>query len=138
MEKILLLTEKIKIHLIYEQTETKQLINYFAKEEEFSNLTFLRACQQKLQEGIPFPTAWEESFHLSPMPALSPEDLRKLRLLSGIIGKSDVKTQLGGIDLIRTLLQQSLTEAGQIYQEKGKVYRSLGILGGIGIAILIL
>ncbi len=124
---------------MYENTDTRELIRKLSVEEGLSHLGFLPLAFKLMEEGQPFPKAWEQSLCREKRRSyLSGGDLRIIGMFSDVIGKSDRKSQMGGIELIEQLLNQAIEAAKRMRDEKGGLYRSLGILGGIGLAVLLL
>ncbi|MBS7175411.1 MAG: hypothetical protein KH056_04425, partial [Clostridiales bacterium] len=54
-----------------------------------------------------------------------------------ILGSTDAQNQISTLSMLREFMTQCQKEAEKERNEKGKLYHSLGILGGIGLAILI-
>ena len=53
------------------------------------------------------------------------------------LGKTDLEGQLSHIELYRALFQKQIKEAEDDAQKKSRLYRTLGIFGGVSAAILI-
>lgn len=139
LEEALVLCSKVKTYLAYENTDTRELIRKLAREEGVSHLVFLPSVFRRVDQGQPFPSAWTQGIEQEKgRLRFTQGDLRLIRMFSDIIGKSDRKTQIGGIELMEQLLQQAIASAKKIREEKGGLYRSLGILSGIGIAVLLI
>ncbi len=70
--------------------------------------------------------------------SLLPEDEAVLIEFAAGLGRSDVKTQLSGIALAAERLRPHLARAKAQSESRGKVARSLGVLGGLAIFILLM
>ena len=139
LEEAILLCRKAKTYLAYENTDTRELIRKLSEEEGLSHLKFLPAVFESMKEGQPFPKAWKRGIERGKNSTnLTQGDVRVLMMFSDVIGKSDRNSQIGGIELIEQLFSQAIDAAKRIREEKGVLYRSLGILGGIGLAVLFL
>ena len=138
LERLLSLFESIETHLRYRQTPTAELIAAMAASEQYRVFTFLPLCAKRLSAGADFPTAWRDSLSASAWDMhLQGGDLDILRSLSDVLGATDTQGQLSALDLASELLRQNLKEAVHKKHTLGKLYRSLGVLVGIGAAIMI-
>jgi len=82
--------------------------------------------------------AWEEALkHCSERLHLTPEDFRILDSLSGILGISSGENQIFHLQAVDERLEQQMSRAKEDSVKRGKLSRSLGLLGGILIAILL-
>lgn len=54
------------------------------------------------------------------------------------LGRSDTDGQLSMLEMNRKLLESRLEKARADYLQKGRMYRSVGILSGIGIAVILI
>lgn len=138
LEEIMVMLEKIQTYLQYERLPTGDILQRLAKSESLSHLVFLPDCAARMQEAVPFPVLWKQCVerHASFM-SLTADDRQTLHMLGSVLGGSDAKSQLNGFALLDELTRQALTQAQESLSQKGKLYRSLGILGGVGIAILL-
>lgn len=137
LELIIILIEKIKTYLRYNQLHTSEMIHELSECSNFDRLDFINDCSKKLKKDSNFPLIWEESISNSKLSILS-KDRRILIGLKDIIGARDIDGQLSGIDLALGIIQENLNDAKQVKSVKGRMYRNLGILLGLGLSILIL
>ena len=70
--------------------------------------------------------------------ALTGEDYPPLLALSEVIGAYDAKAQSDAIGISRELLRENERQAREQSRTSGKLSRSLGLLGGIALAILVI
>lgn len=134
-----LMLERIKIYLEYEKTPTKSLIERLSESDSLSELTFIKRCHLRMQSEINFPQVWNECLERSKGElALNNEDYATLRQLAEVIGAYDASAQAGGIEVLQKVVNQQLEQAQGLLQTEGKMYRSLGTLAGIAVAILLL
>lgn len=135
MEDAILLIEKIETYLRYGQVPTQELISRLCESEGIRSLTFLKNCYKKMERGDAFPTAWRTSLEEWNNTKLKQEDKKALYDVADILGSSDYESQINALDLTEVLLKQGLEDAVKEKETGGKLYRSLGILFGIGAAI---
>lgn len=69
---------------------------------------------------------------------LTDEDANMLAVLANTLGQTDAKTQSDNIKYVIALINTQYTEAQTEYAKTGKMYRSLGILAGMFIAVLLI
>lgn len=86
-------------------------------------------------KNMVFPTAWEKSI-IDWNSNISSDDKELLKSMSGILGASDSAGQIMALEHIEHRFKISLQSAIEIYNKKGKLCRSLGIL--IGLAVLVI
>ncbi len=69
---------------------------------------------------------------------LNKEDVIRLKELGDTLGYQDQKMQLNNIDMYIDRLSQTVEEEKEKMNETMKMYRTLGVLGGIMIAIVLI
>ena len=109
-----------------------------SRQEEFKELGFPAGCHALLEEGFPFPEAWQHSLDCCKGLCLDSGDRSLLAELGGSLGTSDVEGQLETIRLFETRLSLRLDGARELQKTKGKLYRSLGVLSGLGLVVLLI
>ena len=137
IEISILLLEKIQTYLRYSKIPTSELIHSLAYNENFIALTFLKECSRKIEQGNAFPEAWKSGICLWRDTGMNKRDKEILSGVSDILGSSDYESQINSLELTASLLEQNLKEALDEKNTTGKLYRSLGVLIGIGMAIFI-
>ena len=138
LEQAIRLLEQMQTYLRYGQMPTAEMVSRLSGSEGFAGFTFLSVCLERMKAGDLFPDAWRaalRSFHGS---KLSDRDKGVLETIADILGGSDYESQLHALELNITLLGQNLKEALAEKNTGGKLYRSLGVLLGIGAAIFML
>jgi len=71
-------------------------------------------------------------------PELTDGDKEVLFAVGNALGGSDTAGQVAMLELNRELLSARLRDAAQNYSKKGIMYRSVGILSGLGLGIMVL
>lgn len=139
LKQSLLMTEKMQACLQYERMTTPELIFLLSRMQSMERLIFLPVCYQMLTQGKPFPSSWKEALEQTYQQMnLEKEDRSTIALIGELLGSTDAQSQSEELGMIQSLLKQCLETAEQGQKEKGKLYRSLGILSGIGLAILMI
>ena len=138
IELLLALIEKIETHIRFHQTPTPQMIVQIHKSGQFDELPFVSMCAEKMKIIKVFPIAWRTSVEETASDThLKSEDIALVYTLSDTLGASDVDGQLSALTLLRQLLQQNLSEALEKKKSHSKMYRTLGVLAGFAVVIMI-
>lgn len=101
---------------------------------------FLRSLGKKMksQPGEPFSEIFTaEVRHILGKTCLANEDLQQLEDLGAHLGYLDRQTQLRTLDLYTHNLEDTIQELKEELPKRRKMYRSLGILGGLFLAVLL-
>ena len=97
-----------------------------------SQMELLDFCASKLAAGVPFPSAWRQSAE-----RFGGEDTQFLLDFGKGLGSTDLEGQLAHLQLYRKLAESRLKEARANRDQKGKLYRQLGVYGGIALALVL-
>ena len=122
----------------YSHATVGEIMESASRQEEFKELGFPAGCHALLEEGFPFPEAWQHSLDCCKGLCLDSGDRSLLAELGGSLGTSDVEGQLETIRLFETRLSLRLDGARELQKTKGKLYRSLGVLSGLGLVVLLI
>ena len=123
--------------LKYLQPPTRQLIEQLSHMEQFAELTYLTSCNHMLRGGNPFAESWKESVYTC-TDKMGKEETEILAALGDVLGSADLDSQLNAIACACTALEQRLATAKNRNETQGKLYRSLGTLGGLAAAVLLI
>ena len=95
----------------------------------------LRECRR----GCDIKSAWEQACgRLAAVPCCRTEERELLLSLGRSLGTSDISGQMSLIELHSEKLNALRREAAEESAKKGKLFRSVGALCGIGAAVLIM
>lgn len=138
LKQSLIMVEKLQTCLRYERMPTKELIGQLARLDGLESLRFIKECDEQMQKNGNFPKLWKESIENSRNRMdLNSADRELLKRIGDVVGGTDADGQISGLGLIGQMLSQALGQAEEERKQKGTLYRSLGVLCGIGIAILL-
>ena len=102
-----------------------------------SDLPFVGACRDMLQNGESFEKAWAQSVMISDnTKSLKDEDIQLLLSFGKSFGTTDVSGQTANCDIHIRFFQQNLQKADNEMKLYRKPAAALGILSGAGIYIL--
>lgn len=92
----------------------------------------------RMKEGHAASTAWKEAIaKWARLSAFNPGDLRPLEHLAGVLGLSSAEDQSRHIKWVTDQLEARLVEARQRLPELTRLYRALGVCGGLTLALLL-
>ena len=124
----------LKIDLRYNKSQLCDMFDRVCSSSKFNNLNFLNSLKGNMA-NMTFPDAWEKSI-IDWNSSISSDDKALLKSMSGILGASDSSGQIMALEHIEHRFKISLQSAIEVYNKKGKLFRSLGIL--IGLAVLVI
>ena len=88
---------------------------------------------------VPFTAFWENSLNTLPKKyGLNNSDKELLLEFGSVLGATDIEGQLKHLELYREVFQNRLSECEAALKDKSRIYRALGLFGGISTAIIIL
>ena len=138
LDKNLIFIDKLKTCLTYQNLPTNEIVEQLAGDPSCNTLVFLETCCELLQGGASFPKAWKDAVNQTKgKTSLTEPDLSILLSLSGIVGAADVEGQLSALSMVEEQLKRQRQEAQEAKEKKGKLYRSLGALAGVGMVIIL-
>lgn len=88
-------------------------------------------------ENLPAGEAWRYSIENSKT-NMKEEDLKVLINLEKLLGKTDINGQLSELKLIDTFISKQIEDAKEEQKKNEKLYKSLGIIAGLVIAIILI
>lgn len=81
--------------------------------------------------------AWEEALNVT-FTALKQEDIEIIKGLGRMLGKTDINGQISEIELVNEFLETQIKEAEYEKNKNYKMYKTLGIVVGIAIVIILI
>ena len=112
------------------------LIESAVESRSFSDCTYLTDCYSHMRTGATFSQSWEQAL-LQCHDTLGREECEVLASLAPVLGATHLESQLSSIAYTRELLQVRLTAAREHTKTHTRLYRTLGMLAGVGIVILL-
>lgn len=100
----------------------------------YQTLTFL-TCAAEMLSHEPFPHSWQTALRAHPLPQ---EEQTILLQVGSTLGSTDLDGQLSALSLCREQLQNLLRRAESLQQSHSTLYRSLGLLTGLFLVILLI
>lgn len=114
-----------------------ELWRRLAQNEGFAAFPLVRDTAELLPD-TPFSTAFSRAVEKAEQQGLLLTPARQLLLeFAEGCGHTDLVGQQAHIEYHRTLLSAQEEEARRVWQEKGRVYRVLGLAGGVALMLLL-
>lgn len=135
MSSVLLLIKELTVQIRYTNSEIGDILSRAAESEEFKNLYFVCECS-KLDGKGNFHLLWREG--VKKQPFLTSKDRELLNSLGDSLGQTDTEGQLSFLEMYEEMIKKSLEQAARDYTNKGRMYRSVGLLCGLAIGIMVL
>ena len=106
------------------------------KRENFSELGFISKLSDEYSAEIDFHSQWRRL--LTNEADIPHEEKRILLDFGELLGTSDIDGQLDGITALRSLMQERYEQRSAEYHSKAKLYRSVGVLTGVMVGIMVI
>ena len=134
IEEIMLMIQIISTEIKYCKTPLNEIVNKLSCNNDFTHLKFISKCENLL-ESQTFPSAWKRSVKES---ELHEADKQLLVSLGNNLGTSDIEGQLSNCELHKELFENNYMCAKEKCSKFGKLYTSLGLFGGVLVAVVII
>ena len=86
-----------------------------------------------------FKTSWQKAIEENKTNlSLNEQDIKTIKGLGNILGKTDVEGQISEIELNLNLIDTQITEAEKELRKNEKMYRSLGTIVGLAIVVILI
>lgn len=101
------------------------------------NVGNIFATSAERMKEEPAGNAWENALQ-EVIHNFNKEDIAVLKNLSKLLGQTDLEGQLSEIEVVNNFLTTQLENAKEERKKNEKMYRTLGIIGGLTIAIILI
>lgn len=81
--------------------------------------------------------AWENAIENEPL-SIKKDDRQALKTMGKMLGKTDLDGQIGEIELTESFLETQIIDAQNEKNKNEKLYKTLGMVTGLGIIIILL
>lgn len=135
LKRINYMLEEIYIMLKYRSATVYEITDALSRDERFSDFDFLREIS--FLSGRPFQQSWCESLENHIPFGMNKSDAELLMSIGKQLGTSDLEGQISTVRLRQAELGTVISAAEEEYSRKAKLYRSLGVLTGVFIAIML-
>lgn len=132
LNELKLLISEIKEQIRYSSREICPLLKMIGGKGCYSNLLFLN---ELTDDGVWNPRLKDDDLLSC---GLCKEDLSAVKNFFLGLGTSDTEGQISHCELYFAELTKMAGEAERLQSDKGRLYRTLGMIGGIGVAIMLI
>lgn len=136
LKKINFLIDEIIILLRYKASTVYEITDCLVRNERFAAFSFLSNISA--DENISFQQNWSNAIKEVPPLNLKESDLEILSDIGKNLGTSDIEGQLSMLSLQRAELEALISSAEAECERKSKLYRSLGVLAGAFISVMLI
>ncbi len=126
----------LKQRLAFTLATPKELLSEVADSGRFKDCVFINAASSLCDE-TDFETGWSRAVNQSEQ-AFEPEDIELICQFGSIIGKSDLETQQRQLEMLLQQLDEQIKGAKLKSEDKKRLYISLGTLGGLMAAVILI
>ncbi|WP_051569063.1 stage III sporulation protein SpoIIIAB [Alkaliphilus transvaalensis] len=140
LSQLILTLQMLETEIVYASTPLPYLLQSVAKRSKIEIAYLLEETAEILlkKEGYTFSEAWRKGIELAKNKSeLRKEDIELLISLGNNLGNSDRDNQVKHIQLTMEELRRNYQEAIDLQHKNVKLYKSLGILGGIAIVVIL-
>lgn len=135
MSSVILLIKELTVQIKYTNTEIGEMLKHASQTETYQNLLFVTSCTN-ISENGDFHPLWNDG--VKKQPYLTSTDRELLFALGDRLGETDLDGQLSFLELTCEMLKKQQEEAAENYRKKGRMYRSVGLLCGLAVGIMVL
>ncbi len=137
LERLVAMLDYLSAQISYVRMPIGEIVLQMSAQSQFTRLTFLSECRQRLSQGVSFPQAWKSSV-VQQRSLLSKEDFERLISLGDVLGTTDALEQQKTIEMYTHLFEKSYESARGECTSYSRMYLTIGVLAGVGFAILML
>ena len=137
LEACVCLLSELSGRLKYLQPTVQSLVVGLAAQERFGELRFLKLCAAQMEEGADFSGCWRQSLKREEQ-SLGREEAALMASLGDVLGRSDLESQLSAISLTGEQFAQRMEIRRERAKKQEGLYRSMGVLGGVAAAIILI
>ena len=112
-----------------------EITGHLCRDPELSHLDFISRLPEEFSEGINFHDEWRRALASQEMPQ---EERQILAEFGDILGTSDISGQLSSIASLSERIRQLEAQRREICLKKSRMYRSIGVLFGVMVGILVI
>lgn len=128
------MTDEIAAFIRYQSLTVREVMKKLSLNKAYSELIFIHADYG--DKSRPAFEIWNESLKMDR--TIGSDERKLLSQLGEQLGTTDTEGQLSVIAVVNVRLEEMIKKQTEKYAEKGKLYRSIGILAGAMFGILVI
>ena len=136
LELTVRMINEIALQIRYSSPTVFELLDDLCNNPAYSELKYLIRIKEKRVCGKSFSEVWNDGLSDVKENDFTAEDYSVISEIGEELGRSDTDGQLTALALIKDKLLILRDNSAAEYEKKGKLYRTLGLLSGICVAIL--
>lgn len=137
LKKLEYMLEKMEILIRCRSATVYEMIRELSRDKRLEELEFLKYIDVG-GENITFHEMWERGVNDFRSACLKSEDIDLLINIGAELGTSDTQGQLESLAMSRASLSLMIKESQEEYAKKASLYRSMGVLAGALVAVLLI
>lgn len=139
IEAAIAMIEELSLQIRYRALPVYELARVIKSNNGLAPLRFVGVIEEHIEHERDFSIAWANAIKsCKEQSDLTDDDVKILIAVGNELGKSDIDGQVSTLSLYQDMLARNLESAIEEKRNKGKMYRNLGALIGVGIAIILI
>lgn len=126
---------EIAVRIRYIAPTFEEIVRLISENDRYNDLDFPKRIIY-LTEEIDIRNAWKKAINESSLP-LTKDDMKIMLNVGDFLGTSDLSGQLSMLEIQISALNTEQENAVKEYERKGKMYRSVSVLVGLGACIML-
>ncbi len=135
LEEAVTMIRLMEIELAYNAPDTVEMLRRICSKQKLKKIGFIKKCIDSTGEK-PFSEAWNMALYSDSSLCLDTEDKSVLDMIGSHLGSTDMAGQLAGLKNVESRLLLRLEDARIKSKKESGLYRTLGVLAGIGTVII--
>lgn len=139
LEALVAMAGRMGDEIRYNGSDVCTLVERLGREPLAQTLPFLTQCTSHCRMGKPFPNAWQSALEeVQQEMHLSNEAMAQLSSFGSRLGATDLEGQMAHCGRYQREFERLLIEAREQERIKSRLYRSLSMLAGAAVIILLI
>lgn len=134
-ELLISLVDEFSSQIRFQSLTISEIVGNINSNDSYSRLDFVGEIMKMLKSRYDIHNVWNEAVMKSDI--LCKEEKEILVSMGNMLGTSDISGQISALELHRKRLERVFSKAVREYEQKGRMYRSLGVLAGAAAGIML-
>lgn len=116
-----------------------EILTFLSADKRFSGYAFIvKAGELCSGKGYSFGEAWQNAVRNDPPMFAEKSDIELIASAGNFLGRQELEAQLSALGYLKRRLEEDIVTAEENLQGKGKLYRSLGVLSGAFLSVMLM
>lgn len=138
LEKFRLMLKLMQTEIEYVNMPTYELLKNASQRQELSDMSFIKACIKRLDDGMSFDLSWEEAIKQENFSELESDDIQLILSFGNSLGTTDRDGQLKLCGMYEEMTEQKIYQARAKMKTHASLYSKLGIICGAAVVIILI